>query len=199
MKPGHGRKRLQVTLILGSLLLPSCGDSNISSGNPPSGPIAETGSSKADQTFDAKVYPAPASMPDWGFESGCPSPAGLQPLVTSDETAMVEVVNAFGRDQDADKRASDRAYWPIIERYYQSRPTPSEATGGTLVGELTPVDELDLVDLLRRCGSTVLEGSKGLLVCDQGLGDCNLGVPGRVRQQQVWIKRQGQLLLWFSK
>jgi hypothetical protein len=162
---------------------------------PPSssaGPASPSHSPSA--RFGPAAYPKPASFPDWGWISGCPSPAGTSEQGSS-STGPVAAVAKLSDGRQQALEASDRALWPVVKRAYH-------------VGDFGPftnaplgvfdADRYEKAPIIRSyCGKAVIRASRWVHICAKGSSSCRVGEGGSLAVDFLVLHRTNRWLVWF--
>lgn len=144
--------------------------------------------------FDPAVYPKPESFPDWGWISGCPSPAGTNEQRSS-SAAPVAAVEKLSDGRQQALEASDRAFWPVLQRAYN-------------VGDFGPftnaplgvfdADQYQKAPIIRSyCGQAVIRASRWVHICAKGSTSCRVGDGGSLAVDFLVLHRANRWLVWF--
>lgn len=152
--------------------------------------------------FPASLYPRPASYPDWGPPSGCPSLDGVDTIGREWKDALPVLSKLGTVSEHEDLRLSDRALWPVIRENWSdpARPAPQrtlrpeDVVGGDAAHSL----ESDLVS--RHCGRATLAQSVWIAVCPvRPQGRCNLSSEPALTEQYLLLRRRGHWLVWWMR
>jgi hypothetical protein len=165
-------------------------------------PLGPSASPPVRSSFASAIYPPPASSPDWGLASGCPSLVGVQRPGPDATNAALRIIRRL------DFRHADRALWPVLTAQGMS-PTetaPHPASRLTRRGVVAgPASDSAYADLIRRnCGGRTLRASWWAAVCPAGhtggsatTGPCKLSTAPALTEHYMLIERRGSWLVWF--
>lgn len=164
-------------------------------GSPPSPSESSSGLYRP-SGLSSRIYPPAASFPAWGLASGCPAPAGHDPVSVASAPQVRAAANTLGADPATDYRRSDRAFWPVLDSRWVTTSTPAPGprltAGNTRIGLAT---QADVASLLRtRCGAAIVAHSLALVSCPH---TCTAG--SSLNRTSLWLRRHGTWLLWFQQ
>ena len=143
-----------------------------------------------DSSYDPSTYPAAASFPPWGYESGCPSPQGTGGRRPSSSPTQA-VYALTGTDA---KASADKAFWPVLDH--------AGAQSGSFAGNpvaVAPAAAYYKRDLLRRyCGRQILSHSVLVHVCPVEAPRCTSRSESSLSLDFLVLHRSGHWLVWFG-
>jgi hypothetical protein len=161
----------------GVLTTASSGRTIITSGPPPSPYLA----------------PVPSTHDGLSPASGCPNPAGLEPMVPSDSQKIQSILNEYGRvDRNTDLHDSDEAWWPAVNESWSRRSQAPSSVQTTVPAarSIGPAASTPYAQLITsNCGPLLIQDSYSAVAG-----------PASPALESYWyfLKRYGVVLLYFN-
>jgi len=155
--------------------------------------------------FPSSIYPPPASFPDWGVPSGCPSLSGLRGPGANPTEQILPGLSRFGHvSENEDLHLSDRALWPVVRQYWNRPPSVSgvaELTPGDVISQPAAKSE-DADAAAKNCGRRTTAKSWAIAVCPRrrsGDAPCSPRQSPGLTEHLLLLNRRGHWLIWFMR
>jgi hypothetical protein len=154
----------------------------------------------AQPSFPPSIYPTPASFPNWGAASGCPSLAGTEAPTGGVTAAVLTTLSQFGTvSENRDLHLSDRALWPVVRETWRvgTRPAPLRRVQRSDVVAASATRSPYAALIRKNCGSATSRRSLWVALCPKSSRRCRLqNEPARI-EHFLLLERRSHWLIWW--